>query len=506
MNASVSRSLTRLEPRELAVLSLIAGVASLVAVAYWDSYRSMTRVWESTQYGHGMLVLPVVGLLLWRLRQRLAQVDLEPFAWGILPMIGLILIWFVGAAIGVQVVEQLAVVLLIPATILAFLGWPLVRTAMFPLLFAAAAVPIGDGLVPHLMQATADLSTALLQASGVPVFRQGQFLSLPGGDFEVADVCAGMQYLTAGTIIALLFSYLTYRSYAKRLLFVATTAVAMVVTNSVRASVVMLVASATDMRYFVGRDHVYFGWILFGVVIVALIYVASRFGDDEGAEPGGESALPAPRRGTLAPYRNFGAALALCGAAVVLGSGPLLRANRPEAALLTPPALALPAIDGCAGPGAWAGGARPEFEAPDAAISGTYSCSDAPVNVFVAVYLNNVQGREVVSDSNTLFPTNAWRQIAPPERQEFAAANGRTIGVNEVQLDLSGSRWLAWYWYAVGDETVTSGAAVKLTQALQVLINGRADGSAYLVQTPLDASIESSRQRLARGAREVAGL
>ena len=105
---------------------------------------------------------------------------------------------------------------------------------MFPLLFSLAAVPVGDGLLPHLMLLTADTSTALLRAVGVPVFREGQFLSLPGGNFEVASVCAGLAYLTAGTVIALLFSYFTYRSVLKRFLFVMLTMVVVILTNGLR--------------------------------------------------------------------------------------------------------------------------------------------------------------------------------------------------------------------------------------------------------------------------------
>ncbi len=493
----------RLLPRELAVLSLIIGLAALVVLVYWDSYLAMTRLWQSTQYQHGMLVFPVTVFLLWRIRQRLARIMLEPSAWGLLPMMGLVLLWFVSAAIGVQVVEQLAAVLLIPGTILALLGWPIARSAMFPLFFTAAAVPIGDGLVPYLMQVTAFLSTGLLQAFGVPVFRQGQFLNLPGGNFEIADVCAGMQYLTAGTIIALLFAYFTYRSYAKRAAFVVTMAVAMIVTNGVRAFVVMLVASGTDMRYFVGRDHVYFGWALFGVVVATLTYFASRFSGEESPEPVDQSAPAEPRRGAVSPYRSFASVTVLCGAVVLLGSGPLTRASRPAATQLASPVLALPAIEGCDGPRAWAAGEHPQFESPDAAISGTYWCADTPVNAFVAVYLNNVQGREVVSDSNQLIP-DAWRPLAALERQHFIAADGQRIGVNELGLNVSGSRSLVWYWYETGGEPVRSEAVVKLMQALQVLIKGRSDGTAYLLQTPVDTSIESSRLRLAHAARVVA--
>jgi exosortase A len=557
MSIAVGQSERRLVPQGLAVLALIAGVAVVVGIVYAETFLSMFRLWRSMQHGHGVLVVPIAAFLLWRMRESLAQVPLEATLWGVVPLCALVLLWFVGATVGIQLVEQLAAVLLIPATVVTFLGWPLVRRAMFPLFFLVAAVPIGDGLIPHLMRTTARLATALLTLFGIPVFRQGQFLTLPGGEFEIADVCAGMQYLTAGTIIGVLVAYLTFHSSRKRVICVLAFGVAMVITNAVRAFVVMYVASATQMRYLVGADHVYFGWVLFSAVIAALIYAANRFADAEpepvpaaaaGAAPESPyaagpativalsllvaivmTAMPAPMTaarlllwpaaGALAwaaaqllrgkdlrgpPVRHgsalAGAALCLSGAA--LAAGPMMLAKRLETAALDPPALAVPVVAGCSAPGAWAAGPHPEFESPDRTVAATYDCAGSPTNIFIAAYADNVQGRELVSDANRLAPAG-WRRVTTAEAQAVSLTDGRSLTVNELQLDSAGSRWLVWYWYAVGGKRATSGAVVKLRQAVQLVLEGRADGSVYIVQTPLDGSVESSRGRLVRVAEQV---
>jgi exosortase A len=519
----------------------------------------MAHVWRSTQYYHGMLIFPVAGYFLWSRRERLARAELAPSPLAIVPVLGLVLIWFVAASVGVQFVQHLAAVLLIPATVLAFLGPRLVRAALFPLLFLVAAVPVGDGLVPRLMQVTASLSTALLRAVGVPVFRQGQLLNLPGGDFEIADVCAGLQFLIAGTIIGLLFAQLTYRSNVRRTVFVVAMAAVMVVANGLRAFTVMYVASATRMRWFTGQDHVYFGWLLFGVVVFAMLVAGGRFADrDRDDEPLDEPelapttyALPLvlvlglvlaaagaaalrtrglagvllwPALGAvpwllsrrLAPtptpsrtpnggaYARPSTALALCGCALVLGSAPWWMEKQILAAP-SAPVIVLPSVAGCEAPAAWSAAWRPNFVEPDAEVAGTYRCDGAPVDAFVAVYVRNVEGHELVSESNRPLPDKWWR-LAASEERSFAAADGGPLRVNEVQFDESGSRRLAWYWYAIGGEAVTTGTAVKLRQALQVLAKGRSDGAALVVETPLDGGIEASRERLARVAREVAAI
>jgi exosortase A len=562
MNATLGSIGVHVNGRELTALLMIAVLAALVVLLYAPSFASMAAVWQSSDYRHGLFVFPVSACLLWRVRKPLAAAELRPFAWGLLLLVPGVLLWSVARAIGVQTAEHLVAVLLIPATVLTFAGWPLARQALFPLLFLVTAVPVGDALIPYLMESTADVATALLQAVGVPVYRQGQFLSLPGGEFEVADVCSGVRYLTAGTIIALLFGYLTYESNAQRTLFVVATAATMVVVNGVRAFLVMWIASASDMRYLAGRDHILFGWVLFTVVITAMIYIGARFADPRRGEVVHEPAA-APRKGRLplvlvlgfvmlaatsqplragwsetwvvlvpaggllllwalyrrfeslpaeaggvatgaAGYRKLNGILALVVAAVVLSAGPLLLTGRASAVSSAAPAMRLPMIAGCGAPGPWSPSWRPELRFPDIVLAGTYSCAGEPVDVSVAVYLENVQGRELINHANRLLP-HEWRRFSVARTHGFIA-HGETVEVNEVELATPLEPELIWYWYAVGGETVTTPAAVKFRQSLQLLRHGRADGSVYLLATPLDDSLEASRRRLAVAGEQLVAL
>jgi exosortase A len=565
MNATLGSIAPYVDRRELTALLMIAVLAALVVLLYADSFASMTAVWQSSDYRHGLLVFPVSACLLWRIRKPLAATELRPCAGGLLLLVPGVLLWSIARAIGVQTAEHLVAVLLIPATVLTFAGWPLVRQALFPLLFLVTAVPVGDALIPYLMEITADVATALLQVVGVPVYRQGQFLSLPGGEFEVADVCSGVRYLTAGTMIALLFGYLSYESNAKRALFVAATAVTMVVVNGVRAFLVMWIASASDMRYLAGRDHILFGWLLFAVVIAATIYIGAQLSDPHRDEPVHELAA-APRKGRLplvlvlgfvmlaatsqplregwsetwlllvpaggllllwALYRRFeslpadagsvatpasgywklNGILALAVAAIVLTAGPLLLTGRASAVSSTAPGMAsmsLPMIAGCGAPGAWAPSWQPELRSPDIVLAGTYSCEGEPIDVSVAAYFENEQGRELITHANRLMPAD-WRRFSVAGTHGFIA-HGETVEVNEVELTTPLEPAIVWYWYAVGGETATTPSAVKLLQSLQLLRHGRADGSVYLLVTPLDESLEASRRRLAVAGEQLVAL
>jgi len=544
--------------RELATLFLIGGIAAVVILLYRDSFVAMAGVWRYSAYSHGVVVLPISAYLIWRLRAPLAAEEIRPWPWGVAIVAALVFLWLVSRAVGVQSVEHLAIVLLIPAMVATCLGLNVAWRALFPLLFLVTAVPIGDTLVPQLMRITADVASKLLRLLGVPVFRDGQFMTLSGGEFEVADVCSGLRYLSAGTTIALLFAYLTYSKIWKRAAFVVIAAVSLIAINGFRAFVVMLVASATNMRVFAGRDHIYFGWFLFAVLTAAGFWIGTRYAD---APKAGSPAISSQRTGdsrTLplvlvaalfmllvtalpfqrsavgvwvllpavalvlwlvmresafarAPGRTLDAwhnasplrtAIVVGLAALVLVSGPIaveraLRASGDATISFEPPSP--PA---CSAREPWDGDWQPNWEGADFHVAASYRCDSRPVNLFVAGYLENSQGKELINEESRPIP-DEWRRFAVEDTSRFVGADGKSTTVNEIRIERTELPSLIWYWYAVGDRTATAPTAVKLMQGLQVVTAGHSDGAIYWLETPLDKRIGTSRERLTLIARSV---
>ncbi len=166
-------------------------------------------------YSHGGLVVPISLWLLWRCRHEVAPRTgrrADGACSGSCSRASS------GSSRGSRAswcVQQLAVVAMVSSVVLAVLGWPAYRQLAFPLAFLVFAVPFGRGLVPALMQVTADITATALKWTGVPVFRNGMLLSIPGGDFEVARACSGLNYLMTGVVLGTLYAYLTYTGLAQ---------------------------------------------------------------------------------------------------------------------------------------------------------------------------------------------------------------------------------------------------------------------------------------------------
>jgi exosortase A len=476
-------------------LLALAALLGLVVLAYRETLHSIGAKWFTDMtYSHGGLVVPISVWLVWRCRHAVAGVSWTPSGWGVLGLLLASLAWLVARAAGVLVVEQLAVVAMISAVVLALLGWEAYRRLAFPLAFLVFAVPFGRALVPGLMQVTADITVTALSWTGVPVYRQGMLLSIPGGDFEVARACSGLNYLITGVVLGTLYAYLTYTDWRKRIAFVAVTVAVLVVANGIRAYLTVAIAHWSDMRYGTGYDHIVFGRILFLAVILAMFWTGQRWRDRPGA-----GAMPAmPSRDPPGRVANLVAAACVL---LIVGTPWYLsvataRSNARrvpvQSSLLLPPARG-----SWQGPRDAADSWRPMFSGAAIERATTYvDASGSRVDLYVGVYeLGGSGGGEMIAYRNRLYPQEhrsllAERPIATP-----TDGDGGRLAARELVVPDSGGDRVVWYWFMIGEEVTTSRNVAKALEAL-ALISGQA-GYARVVTLASPAADPAAARRLA---------
>lgn len=542
-------------------LALIVGITAFVIVVYWASLASMWDLWQTSDHRHGLLVFPISAYLIWQLRYHLGDIPVKIDPRGLLLIMPLALVWIVARLSGVQVIEHIVVLAMIPAAILAMAGQELTRKLLFPLLFLLLATPLGDSLVPYLMVITADLSTGLLKLTGIPVLRNGQYLSLSGGDFIVADVCSGLRYLVTGTMISLLFGYLTYTSLVKRAAIVVFTAITLVITNGVRAFIVMAVASGTDMQYLGGRDHIYFGWLLFGIVMMLIMWGGARYADEQSASyEAGSTTIVARATHTALPMiaalglvmlaitikplqADFGETGAMIAAAAALLMFIFLLARQQNGStaeipvasavatrigianalagivaiatlILAPRFVAevgdaadggvvnidLESMISCEKSGLWNQSWRPSFETPGVEEALAFDCDGQPINVFVARYASVLQGAELISSSHHPVPPS-WDRFSSTSEHSIIDGDGVVQEVVEVVVSGSANKAIIWYWYDIDGRISIDPLHTKILQVMALAQRRPAGGQVVVIETPIDGSQETARQNLERVAK-----
>ena len=503
MNTSLARNAvksTAVEPpfrywRTIVTLSLLSIVA-----AYWPTLVSMAHTWDtSNTYAHGWLIAPISLYFLYQARGHLAAAPQSLCWWALLPIGAGGAAWALATLAEIQVVQQLAVVTLAVGVVLFLMGWRWSVVALFPLAFLYLAVPLGDGLVPHMIDLTADFVVAALRVSGIPVYRDGTYFVIPSGSWSVVSGCSGMRYLMATVTVGILFAHLNYRSFWRKLVFVALAVIVAFVANWLRAYGIVMIAHLSDMKLALGVDHYIYGWVFFGIIIFLLMLIGSLF-SDRGNEPDPAPAAPAPR----ARPRALLPALFVLALAVHLWPV-ATRALIASAPVATPEAAALgvafgtetappPALD-------W----TPHYVGEPALRNGGFANEDAGWHV--AWYPLQRQGVELIYAGNYLVHEkyDPWR---PQSRQLRETGSPAVPMVIETLLRSRSSARsiLVWQWYWVAGRVTVNPLIAKLYGILgQLEGNGNPGASVLIYRLVSDDTMQTSaREFLDRKLARVA--
>jgi len=155
------------------VSGTLALAASLILLAFgWTlGWFSSTAAeigqiwWRSETYAHGLIVLPVFAWIAWRNRDRIAVAQARPAPWMVVPAALAGLGWLLGQLVSVSAASHFFLVALVVITLVGTLGWQLSRVLLFPILFLFFGVPIGDFMLPTLMDYTAEFTVWALRAN-----------------------------------------------------------------------------------------------------------------------------------------------------------------------------------------------------------------------------------------------------------------------------------------------------------------------------------------------------
>ena len=145
----------------------LAAIAILLLLFY-STAASTVAIWERSEtFAHGFLIFPISAYLIWARRRELAGLTPTPDLRGLALLLLLGFGWLLANLAGVLVVEQLSLVAMIPTLVWIILGTRVVTLLAFPLGFLLFAVPMGEFLIPPLMEFTADFTVTALEPTTV---------------------------------------------------------------------------------------------------------------------------------------------------------------------------------------------------------------------------------------------------------------------------------------------------------------------------------------------------
>lgn len=481
--------------------AVVVAVLVLVAV-FWSTASGMVYIWYHFEtYTHGFLIVPITLWLVWQKRRHLAVYQPQPSPAFLVLLLGALVAWVLARLTGVQVVEQAAFVAVLISTVATLIGYQVSRFLLFPLMFLFFAVPMGEDLVPPMMEFTATFTVAALELTGIPVYRDGLFFSLPTGDWSVVEACSGVRYLIASVTLGVMYAYITYHTLWKRLLFIALSAVVPIFANGVRAYLIVMIGHLSSMEYATGVDHLVYGWVFFGLVMFLLFWIGSYW---QETEPPPVAVAP-PRDMSTTAVTALVAGMAIVAVGLSVGAG-LIAARAMSIEPVVHGELALPvnangwqALDEASPP--WN-----TVHPPGALVlNQELRSGDDDVRLQAVLFPRQQQGLEAISPDNRIAGEEArlvdlGHQLVRVGGEEFAAVQEKAV----IRIGAVDEEFLVWRWYRVAGSSLSNRYQGKAIEAFARIYPGRADGAWIAISTPLVAGqTVQSQARLQAFASEV---
>ena len=477
--------------------SVMIGAVALLIGLYWDTVSSLSQVWwESDSYTYGFAV-PVISLwLIWRQRDAFRSDLMAPSCWGLAGVMALVVGWWLADLAAIQLAKQLCLALLVAAIMATTLGLQVTKSLAFPLGYLLLAVPVWSALIPVLQDYTAVAAVNMLRSIGVPVFKDGYFLSIPTGEFRVAEYCAGFRYLIVSLVISALYAYLYYRSVALRAAFVSTCVGASIVANWLRVVFIVWLGHVTEMRSPIVYHHHALGWVAFGATWGMMLLLGAWLQRFDVMERVRDKPHAWPQQAAACPWRRLMAVSVVLALVLLAGrmAADWTRVTLPsrEFIVLTPIAPSAPwkrldrvAVD-------W----RPQFMNRDAERMSAYTDQQHDVALYLAYYHHTRQGHELINDRNTFYNKEHWWLVARHPRH-VALREGGSLPVQELILrSRSGESRLVWCWYVLGVRPTSNPSIAKLWEIWR-RVSRQPGAAAVGVATTIDGGLTAqSRQAL----------
>lgn len=290
-----------------------------------------------------LFVAPIVGWLVWRMRDDLRKLPLRGSWLGVPLLMVAMLVYWAGYKVDTGYPGFMAVQLTTLGLILMLGGPHWLKWLIFPwafLMFMWPMVPLETRLAFPLRILTAKASSGFLNLVGMDVVRDGTGLhsaadaakGLAQGalfKLDVEEPCSGIRSLFSLMMISALYGWLSLKAWMPRLILFASAIPLAVLGNFVRMILLTVGSRWFGVEVAVGRNieghqemsafHTLAGFAVFGVALAGMFAIAT-FLDKWSAKRGRTKSVPQPVAVPAAknPWPYVAVAVVICGAGLAM--------------------------------------------------------------------------------------------------------------------------------------------------------------------------------------------
>ncbi len=507
----------------LAGVVLILAYCLLLMGIFHETLKVMTGCWNSDDYTHCYFIPIIIAYVIFKKKDILATISITHQWLGIIPFAFGLFLYCLGEFGGEFYTLFLSLLFMIVGICMLHIGLKRTKSLVFIFILMIPMFPfpnfIYTKLSVNLQQISSQLGTAILQAVGLPAYREGNIIDLGFRKLQVVEACNGIRYLLPLVVLGLIIAYFVKGSLWKKIFLVFSTIPLAILMNGARIALAGISATYLGPEISDGILHDFTGFVFFmasfGLLVGEVIVLGklgkvfakgadhSQLNDPRAIEVRHDEVEAAPHPGTIAKRTDFPwqpqSALVLCLliATFILSYGVSFRETVPIKKLFAQFPLDV---------GTWHG--KRGFLDSET-ISGLrfsdYTVIDYVnpdgkiISLYVAYYQSQRKGASIHSPE-TCLPASGWLftkagliSFPVPQRE-----NGLTV--NRVVFEKLNEKQVAYYWFPVRGRILHNIWELKLFNFWDAITMKRTDGALVRIITPLssDEDAEIADKRLQR--------
>jgi len=454
----------------------------IIFTTHQEVVYELLNEWSSTgPYNHGWLGLSLSIYCLWLKRQALTTVKAGILA--SLFLIGTLLLLLVADLASLGQLQQLSLFLILIALLTSIYGFTILKLLFLPLMILAFTLPIWNLLQIPLQELSTWVTFNTIKLLNYDIIRENYHLITPGGSFVVEQACSGLGFLLISALYATFVIQINQLSTGSALRFFSIAVVTAIAANWIRIIAIVIIGDKTQMQHFVVQDHLTFGWFVFAICYLPIIFLGSHYTNRSAQHPQkNKKILDATE--SISPNLRL-IFLSLIVIAINYSYFMITARFDPNYQLTLPEVESYKKIGEThlSNPN-W----FPSYQGASSEQFNYYLQDKSLLQVYVANYAHQKQGKELIYVKNSPFSPTRWP--VQEEQKIKVEHNIDAINLFSLRKNNQQSRLIA-YWYFIDGQLISGQKEAKWASFKGVL---KGVPGASLVAISIDHTYQDQQQ------------
>lgn len=234
------------------------GIFCLIILALFVAAYHSTLAWmydrymgADSYYSHGFLIPLISGYLIWKKKDELSHTRAEFSRLGLSLIVFSALLHLLGIILYVFSISGFSIFFFVVGLSLFFLGTKNTKTIIFPLAFLLFMFPVPEAFLSAIgfpmKMLVAKYGAFFANLLGIPVYREGFYLTIPAGTLLIGNPCSGLRSLISFLALGALISHFSGLSLGRKWTLFFTAIPIALVSNILRVLMLVMIAHFGSM-------------------------------------------------------------------------------------------------------------------------------------------------------------------------------------------------------------------------------------------------------------------